>query len=181
MFFSTSVAKSFRMVPGAAFLEATGQAPSLPGPDEPGPFSLSEPDRITQVLTDAGFRTIDMTSHESVATIPEADLDALVALGARVGPVRDYLRDADEMTRERLNGELLNIWQETGTTIVFVTHSIPEAVFLSTRVVVMSPRPGRIAKVVPISLPYPRDDVTREDPRYFAHVSEVRELLRELH
>ncbi len=94
------------MVPGAAFLEATGQAPSLPGPDEPGPFSLSEPDRITQVLTDAGFRTIDMTSHESVATIPEADLDALVALGARVGPVRDYLRDADEMTRERVIREV---------------------------------------------------------------------------
>jgi NitT/TauT family transport system ATP-binding protein len=86
----------------------------------------------------------------------------------------------DEMTRERLNGELLNIWRETLTTIVFVTHSIAEAVFLSTRVVVMSPRPGRIERVVPIDLPAVRDVETREAPRYFALISEVRERLREM-
>lgn len=87
----------------------------------------------------------------------------------------------DEMTRERLNGELLSIWRETETTIVFVTHSIPEAVFLSTRVVVMSPRPGRIEQVVKVDLPYPRGVETREAPRYFELVSEVREYLRENH
>ncbi|MFL5732685.1 MAG: ABC transporter ATP-binding protein [Chloroflexia bacterium] len=85
----------------------------------------------------------------------------------------------DEMTRERLNGELLTIWRETRTTIVFVTHSIAEAVFLSTRVVVMSSRPGRIAHIVRIDLPDPRDYRTREDPHYFELVSEVREHLRE--
>ena len=84
----------------------------------------------------------------------------------------------DEMTRERMNLELIRIWGETGTTIVFVTHSIPEAVFLSTRVVVMSPRPGRIARIVPVDLPHPRTVDTRESPRYFELVTEVREALR---
>jgi NitT/TauT family transport system ATP-binding protein len=84
----------------------------------------------------------------------------------------------DEMTRERLNGEVLRIWQQTGTTILFVTHSIPEAVFLSSRVVVMSARPGRIADVVDIDLPQPRDDKTRETERYFELVTRVRESLR---
>jgi NitT/TauT family transport system ATP-binding protein len=84
----------------------------------------------------------------------------------------------DEMTRERLNSELLDIWGETGTTIIFVTHSIPEAVFLSSRVVVMSPRPGRIAETIAIDLAYPRDESTREEDRYYELVTEVREALR---
>ncbi len=84
----------------------------------------------------------------------------------------------DEMTRERLNMELLRIWEQAGSTILFVTHSIAEAVFLSTRVVVMSPRPGRIASVVSIDLPRPRSVDTREEPRFFEHVTQVRELLR---
>jgi NitT/TauT family transport system ATP-binding protein len=84
----------------------------------------------------------------------------------------------DEMTRERLNAELLRIWDETGSTIVFVTHSISEAVFLSTRVVVMSPRPGRIAGVVEIDLPQPRTAETREQPRFFELVTAVRDKLR---
>jgi len=83
----------------------------------------------------------------------------------------------DEMTRERLNLELLRIWEASGSTIVFVTHSIAEAVFLSTRVVVMSPRPGRISKVIPIDLPYPRAATTREDPHFFELVTRVREAL----
>ncbi len=87
----------------------------------------------------------------------------------------------DEMTRERLNLELLRIWEARGSTIVFVTHSIAEAVFLSTRVVVMSPRPGRIAGIVPVDLPQPRTVDTREEPRYFELVTEVRELLRGRH
>jgi len=83
----------------------------------------------------------------------------------------------DEMTRERMNMELLRIWQETGSTVVFVTHSIAEAVFLSTRAVVMSSRPGRIAEIVRIDLPQPRTAETREEPRYFELVTAVREAL----
>ena len=83
----------------------------------------------------------------------------------------------DEMTRERLNTELLRIWQETSSTIVFVTHSIAEAVFLSTRVVVMSARPGRIAELIDVDLKQPRTPETREEPRYFELVTEVREAL----
>jgi NitT/TauT family transport system ATP-binding protein len=83
----------------------------------------------------------------------------------------------DEMTRERLNMELLRIWEQSGSTIVFVTHSIAEAVFLSTRVVVMSPRPGRISDLIPIDLPQPRNAATREEPRFFELVTQVREAL----
>ena len=84
----------------------------------------------------------------------------------------------DEMTRERMNLELLKIWERTGTTIVFVTHSIAEAVFLSTRVVVMSPRPGRISALIDIDLPRERTADTRELDQYFHLVTTVREALR---
>lgn len=84
----------------------------------------------------------------------------------------------DEMTRERMNAEVQRIWQQTGTTVVFVTHSIPEAVFLSSKIVVMSPRPGRIVRVIDVDLPRPRTDDTRETARYFELITEVRETLR---
>jgi NitT/TauT family transport system ATP-binding protein len=84
----------------------------------------------------------------------------------------------DEMTRERLNLELLRIWEASGSTVVFVTHSIAEAVFLSTRVVVMSARPGRIVGVVDVDLPQPRTAETREGPRFADLIRDVRRLLR---
>jgi NitT/TauT family transport system ATP-binding protein len=84
----------------------------------------------------------------------------------------------DEMTREAMQQEVLRVWAETGTSVVFVTHSIPEAVFLSTRVVVMSPRPGRISDEIAVDLPRHRDQDTREQAKYFDLVIEVREALR---
>lgn len=84
----------------------------------------------------------------------------------------------DEMTRERMNLELHHIWQQTGTTVIFVTHSIAEAVFLSTRIVVMSARPGEILHVTDVALPKQRDINTREDPAFFSLETEVREWLR---
>ena len=83
----------------------------------------------------------------------------------------------DEMTRERMQNELVRIAGETGAAVVFVTHSIPEAVFLSQRVVVMSPRPGRISEVVDVPLG-PRTDDTREAPAFYAAITQVREALR---
>ncbi len=84
----------------------------------------------------------------------------------------------DEMTREHMQAELLRVCAETSTSVVFVTHSIPEAVYLSDRVVVMSPRPGRITHVVDVGLGRNRDTDTREDAGFFKKVTEVREALR---
>ena len=85
----------------------------------------------------------------------------------------------DEMTREYMQTELLRISADTGAAVVFVTHSIPEAVYLSDRVVVMSPRPGRIAAVVPMALgsTASRADDLREDGAFFEMITAVREAL----
>jgi len=83
----------------------------------------------------------------------------------------------DEMTREYLQSELTRIAAETGAAVVFVTHSIPEAVFLSDRVVVMSPRPGRITDILPVALGETRGEALRESPEYFERVTAVREAL----
>jgi NitT/TauT family transport system ATP-binding protein len=83
----------------------------------------------------------------------------------------------DEMTRERMQDELVRIKDETGAAVLFVTHSIPEAVFLADRVVVMSPRPGRISQIVDIGLGE-RNDETREAPEFYAAITTVREALR---
>jgi NitT/TauT family transport system ATP-binding protein len=84
----------------------------------------------------------------------------------------------DEMTREHMQAELLRICANTGTTVVFVTHSIPEAVYLAERVVVMSPRPGRITEIVPTGLGRDRNELTREAGQFFDRVTAVREALR---
>ena len=85
----------------------------------------------------------------------------------------------DEITRERMQAELLSIWGDAGTatTVIFVTHSIPEAVFLADRVVVMSPRPGRVARVLRVDLPRPRTMELEFDPRFKAHSDEIRSLI----
>ncbi|MFL0504832.1 ABC transporter ATP-binding protein [Ureibacillus sp. 179-F W5.1 NHS] len=81
----------------------------------------------------------------------------------------------DEFSRERLNEELLSIWSKVGSTVVFVTHSIPEAVFLSDRVFVLSPHPGRLSKVVNIPLPRPRREEMRNSPEFYQLISDIRQ------
>jgi len=84
----------------------------------------------------------------------------------------------DEMTREHMQSELLSICRASGTTVVFVTHSIPEAVYLSNRVVVMSPRPGRVTQIVDVSIEGERNDATRDNAVFFKGITAVREALR---
>jgi NitT/TauT family transport system ATP-binding protein len=87
----------------------------------------------------------------------------------------------DEIVRDHLNEQLLKLWAKTGKTVIFVTHSIPEAVFLSTRIVVMSPRPGRVQDVIASTLPSERSLDIRETPEFLAIAHRVREGLRAGH
>jgi NitT/TauT family transport system ATP-binding protein len=87
----------------------------------------------------------------------------------------------DEIVRDRLNLQLHELWARTAKTVLFVTHSIPEAVFLATRIVVMSPRPGRIVDVIDNDLPQPRTLDLRESPAFLAVAQRVREGLRAGH
>jgi NitT/TauT family transport system ATP-binding protein len=83
----------------------------------------------------------------------------------------------DEITRDRLNEELRRIWQETGTTILFVTHSVYEAMFLGEEVLVMSANPGRVSEIVPIDLPRDRDLSIRETEPFTRIAARLRGLL----
>jgi NitT/TauT family transport system ATP-binding protein len=87
----------------------------------------------------------------------------------------------DEITRDHLNEHLIRLWEQTRKTVVFVTHSISEAVFLSTRIVVMSPRPGRIMQVIDSNLPAKRTLDIRETPEFLDIAHRVREALRAGH
>ena len=87
----------------------------------------------------------------------------------------------DEIVRDKLNQQLLELWDRTGKTVVFVTHSIPEAVFLSTKIVVMSPRPGRIIDVIETGLPRKRTLDFRETPEFLKIAHRVREGLKAGH
>ncbi|WP_153735360.1 ABC transporter ATP-binding protein [Aquibacillus halophilus] len=81
----------------------------------------------------------------------------------------------DEFTREHLNEELLSIWSKVGSTVVFVTHSISESIFLSDRVFVLSPHPGRLSSVVDITLPRPRTQEMRNSPEFFQLIADIRD------
>jgi NitT/TauT family transport system ATP-binding protein len=83
----------------------------------------------------------------------------------------------DAMTREEMGLELLRLWEERPKTILFVTHSIPEAILLADRVVVMSPRPGRIARTLEVALPRPRRVEMEFDGRFQTHSEEIRSLI----
>ncbi|MEP0519254.1 MAG: ABC transporter ATP-binding protein [Hyphomicrobiales bacterium] len=83
----------------------------------------------------------------------------------------------DEMTRDHLNLQLLQIWKETGVTVLFVTHSIPEAVFLGQKVLMLQAHPGRLKEIVPVDLPYPREIKLRDTVEFTKHAAYLRQLL----
>jgi len=87
----------------------------------------------------------------------------------------------DEIVRDKLNEQLLRLWEKTKKTVVFVTHSIPEAVFLSTKIVVMSPRPGKIHDIIECNFPRDRTLDIRETPEFLGLANRVRQGLREGH
>ncbi len=87
----------------------------------------------------------------------------------------------DEITRDGLNLHLHKLWRSTGMTVIFVTHSIPEAVYLSSRIVVMSPRPGKVVDIIDVDLPGERDLDVRETPAFLRVAHRVREALRAGH
>jgi NitT/TauT family transport system ATP-binding protein len=87
----------------------------------------------------------------------------------------------DEMTRDRMNEELLRLRGEQGWTVLFVTHSVAEAVFLSSRIVVLAPHPGRVAHSIDINLPYPRGEAIRDSEEFDGLVNHTSRLLREAH
>ena len=86
----------------------------------------------------------------------------------------------DAMTRDQLNVELQRIWTATGKTILFITHSITEAIFLSDRVAVMARDPGRIEEIVEIDLPRPRSLALREETRFTAYSAHIRSIFERL-
>jgi NitT/TauT family transport system ATP-binding protein len=99
------------------------------------------------------------------------------ALGAPLLLMDEPFAALDEILRSEMHHLLLRLWQEHLATVVFVTHSVAEAVLLADRVVVMAPRPGRVAAIEPIDLPRPRSPATQDDPAFTRHVSRLRHLL----
>ena len=97
--------------------------------------------------------------------------------GPRVLLMDEPFGALDEITRDRLNEELLRIWRETGTTIVFVTHSIYEAAFLGQQVLMLAAHPGRVREIVPIELPEPRHLSMRETAEFTAQAAHLRAVL----
>jgi NitT/TauT family transport system ATP-binding protein len=147
-------------------------------------FSRAEQDarvaRVLELVELAGFErkypwqlSGGMQQRASIARALAFDADILL--------MDEPFGALDEIVRDRLNEELLRLWDRTGKTIGFVTHSIPEAVYLSTKIVVMSPRPGRITDVIESTLPRDRPLDIRDTPEFIAIAHRVRDGLRAGH
>ena len=140
-------------------------------------------DRVERVL-----RLVDLQDFEnkfpwqlSGGMQQRASIARALAFDADILLMDEPFGALDEIVRDHLNEQLLDLWRTTGKTICFVTHSIPEAVYLSTKIVVMSPRPGRIIDVIESTLPNERPLGIRESSEFIAIAQRVREGLRSGH
>ena len=134
------------------------------------------PDETEALLAEVGLgEFLDAYPSELSGGMQQrVNLVRAFALGAPILLMDEPFAALDELTREGMRFLLLRLWQRTGPTVVFVTHHIPEAVLLSDRVLVMSPRPGRIVADVPIDLPRPRAVGLEETALFLEHVKRVR-------
>lgn len=149
-------------------------------------MGYSKPDQeaaVTKVL-----RLVDLEGFErkypwqlSGGMQQRASIARALAFDADILLMDEPFGALDEIVRDHLNEQLLQLWERTNKTIAFVTHSIPEAVYLSTKIVVMSPRPGRIAEVIESPLPRQRPLDIRESPEFIELAHRVREGLRAGH
>ena len=134
-------------------------------------------ERLTETLSLRGFGK-SYPHQLSGGMRQRAAIGQILALEPAILLMDEPFGALDALTRDRLNVELLRIWQERMQTVLFITHSIAEAVFLSDRVLVMSARPGRILHEVTIDLPRPRSpEAVRTDPRFAAHVAELSQMM----
>jgi NitT/TauT family transport system ATP-binding protein len=146
------------------------------------------PELVTSLLAEVGLagRHGALPSQLSGGMQQRVALARAFALSAPILLMDEPFAALDEITRDDMRVLLLRLWEQHTTsgvamTTLFVTHSIPEAVMLSDRVVVMAARPGRITSIEPIALPRPRPADIEEHPDFFAHVTRLRRLLRESH
>ena len=139
-------------------------------------------DQAIDLLEAVGLgRYLDRYPHELSGGMQQrVSLVRGFVLGAPVLLMDEPFSSLDEITRDEMRYLLLDLWQRTGHTVVFVTHSIPEAVILSDRVLVMARTPGRVVKVEPISLPRPRTTSMEDDPQFLLHLRHVRAALRQV-
>lgn len=99
-------ANEWMLIPAAAAMAAAGATPQLPGPDQPGPFSLADPDRVRSILEEAGFTDIEVAPHNDFVITPEERIPEVAATSSRVGAVADILKDADDAKRQQVFGAI---------------------------------------------------------------------------
>jgi len=144
------------------------------------PRTPAEVDELLEAVGLSSFRRA-MPHELSGGMQQRVSLVRAFALGAPILLMDEPFAALDEITRADMRYLLLDLWRRTGATVVFVTHSVSEAVILSDRVVVMAPRPGRVVTIEQIALPRPRLPEMEDDPAFHDHVRRLRADLRDSH